>query len=72
LVWFHQLEINIRGDAKYLQRLIQHLAVLASDTYTARKPGVVLKPQNDRRKLDRLWARSEDNGDFHAKFTLIS
>ena len=62
LVRPHQIEIGVRRDAEDGQHLIEHLAMLARDAHVRLELAVLAQGQHERAELDRLGARSEDEG----------
>ena len=65
LAWPHQIQVNVRLNAKDLQHLIQHLPMLRRHTDPALKARVLSDRQDDRGQFDSLRPGAEDNADFH-------
>ena len=60
LVGLHQIKIVVRRDARDLQHLIQHSAMLSGHADTAVEARVGIKRMNQREQLDRFGPGAED------------
>jgi hypothetical protein len=52
-------------DFKHLQNLVEHLPMLGRDANAALEGAIGLEGQDNRRQLDCLWPRAEDDRHFH-------